>query len=643
MTHKIGFVQPNFRFGPKTANAFYLPYSMGVLWAYASRDQTVMDNFSPGHIVFRRDPVESIAKILSQHDVLAFSTYVWNRNYNYALARRVKELNPQCLTIFGGPEVAIERKDLFEQHPFMDLVVKLEGEETFLKILSSYASDYRHIPGLLINDGGLVVDTGSSTRIERLDDIPSPYLTGFFDQLIRDHPEIEWSATLETNRGCPFQCTFCDWGSLTYNKVKKFNLEKVFAELEWVSNNHCGALYIADANFGMFIERDSLIIDKIIDSVKTTGWPKVFNLTWAKNKKEDVVGMAKKWIDAKIRAPALTASVQTLNDNVLTIIKRKNMEMNKIEELFHLCEKEQVPVNTELILGLPGETLYTWKNNFWRLFEAGNHHGIDIYQSQLLENAEMNLRQREQYRLESALVYDYLSNSGDEDIPEGVRVVISTSTLPADEMLDAQVFNWFIYTFHLSGTTSYISRFLRKYADISYQQFYEGLYGLVKNDPWFKQEQTDIRSYFNKWTQEGAINHPGVNNINIFGWNLMQTTRMKMYAEKKYDSTFELVKEYLYTFNLPALLVDELIELQRLRVCEYDKIPLYPIVRKFNHDILGYLLEDKDLYKTVDISFDYPSDEDPTVDFSTFIELIWYGRRREFGLTKLTVTARSEI
>ena len=197
--------------------------------------------------------------------------------------------------------------------------------------------------------------------------------------------------------------------------------------------------------------------------------------------------------------------------------------------------------------------------------------------------------------------------------------------------------------FHLSGTTSYISRFLRKYADISYQQFYEGLYGLVKNDPWFKQEQTDIRSYFNKWTQEGAINHPGVNNINIFGWNLMQTTRMKMYAEKKYDSTFELVKEYLYTFNLPALLVDELIELQRLRVCEYDKIPLYPIVRKFNHDILGYLLEDKDLYKTVDISFDYPSDEDPTVDFSTFIELIWYGRRREFGLTKLTVTARSEI
>ena len=637
MTHKIGFVQPNFRFGPKTANAYYLPYSVGVLWAYVNQFDFVKQNFTAGDIIFRRDPLEETAQKLARHDILIFSTYIWNKNYNYSLANRIKELNPRCVTIFGGPEVPIERKDIFHRYSFMDIVVKLEGEETFKSILANYGQNYEHIPGLLINDGGQVINTGNSTRIDSLEHLPSPYLIGFFDNLIRDYPEIAWSATLETNRGCPYGCTFCDWGSLTYNKVKKFNLEKVFAEIAWVSKNRCCGLYIADANFGMFVERDSIIIDHIIDCVTKTGWPRIFNLTWAKNKKEDVVGMAKKWITAKIRAPALTVSVQTLSDNVLEIIRRKNMDINKIEELFHLCEKEQVPVNTELILGLPGETFDSWKQNFWRLFDAGNHHGIDIYQSQLLENAEMNLHQKEQYDLRAVVVYDYLSNSGNDPIPEGLNIVVSTSTMPNDVMVQAQVFNWFMYTFHLSGTTSYVSRFLRKYADVGYEQFYLGLLDFLQQDAWFIKEQEEIKSYYARWITAGSINHPGINGINIFGWNLMLTTRMKLYAENRYDRIFELVKEYVKRFAIDEALMAEVIEMQKLRVCDFYKISEYPLVKKFNYNIFGYILNDEDLYTPSTLSFDYPEDEDRNIDFNTFIELIWYARRREFGFTKIKV------
>ena len=70
------------------------------------------------------------------------------------------------------------------------------------------------------------------------------------------HPEVRWNVTLETNRGCPYACTFCDWGSLTYNKVKKFCLNRVYDELEWVGKNGCDFISLADANFGMFPERD---------------------------------------------------------------------------------------------------------------------------------------------------------------------------------------------------------------------------------------------------------------------------------------------------------------------------------------------------------------------------------------------------
>jgi tRNA A37 methylthiotransferase MiaB len=141
-------------------------------------------------------------------------------------------------------------------------------------------------------------------------------------------------------------------------------MEKIKAELRWFSEHHCGSLYIADANFGIFPDRDNEIVDAIIENVTQHGYPKVFNMTWAKNKKDDVVALARRWIDAGVLSPGFTMSVQSLDDVVLDNIKRQNMDMNKIESMFELCERVGVPVNTELILGLPGETPASWRNNF---------------------------------------------------------------------------------------------------------------------------------------------------------------------------------------------------------------------------------------------------------------------------------------
>ena len=179
------------------------------------------------------------------------------------------------LIVFGGPEVAITDPKLFVDNPFMDLVICYEGEITFKRVLKAFESrDWETVPGLLINRNGEAVKTEDAERIETLEEVPSPYLSGIFDDLIAKHPEVTWQGTLETNRGCPFACTFCDWGSLTYNKVKKFELQRVFDELEWMAKHNFDWISITDANFGMFPERDGMIADKIIEMQEKYGSPR---------------------------------------------------------------------------------------------------------------------------------------------------------------------------------------------------------------------------------------------------------------------------------------------------------------------------------------------------------------------------------
>jgi hypothetical protein len=633
---KISFVQPNFQQGPKEFNAYYLPYSAGVILSYALASKKVSAVWELDHLVWRREPIEALAAKLSTSDVVAFSTYVWNHRYNYRLAQRVKALNPTCLIVFGGPEPAIEDPDLFAKEPFMDLVIKMEGEMTFRHILEDHGSDYTHIPGLLINSPAGLIDTGDPKRINDLDEVPSPYLTGIFDRMMADNPDVIWNATLETNRGCPYQCTFCDWGSLTYNKVKKFELERVFEELEWIGE-HCGFVTITDANFGMFVERDNMIVDKLIEVQKRWGKLESFSMTWAKNQKNEVVDIVKKLIDESPNfGQGLTVSVQSMDNDVLENIKRRNLDQHKIDEIFALCDKNNIPVYTELILGLPGETVESWKEAFWKIFRAGNHGGINILQCQLLENAEMNLLQKKLYKLESVPVYDYMSGSyGDVDLNESIDVVVSTKTIPRETMLDTLVWSSFIQTFHINGLSTYIARYLAKHQNIDYSEFYEDLYAWVQKDPWFQLQFIETRSYFKNWMTKGRIDHPRIGNIEVFGWNLMHRTTLYMVKDKMINYVFESLDKFLDNhYNIDSQVKRQLLQFQRNYVIDYRDLKSLPITQAFDYDFLGYILDNTKLENST--VYQFATTESPSMSEDRFLENMYFGRKRNFGKTTIT-------
>ena len=635
---KISLVQPNFQQGPKEFNAHYLPYSVGVLWAYVNQFESIKSNYQLEDLVWRRDNIDETVSKLSKCDIVGFSTYVWNKNYNYALARRLKEINPDCLIFFGGPEMPITKKNIFEKLPFVDVVIKSEGEIILRQLLDAITNNtsWEDIRGLVINCNGVAVDTGDGDRISSLEDMPSPYLTGVFDKIMAEVTDVEWNATIETNRGCPYACTFCDWGSLTYNKVKKFNLEKVFAELEWIGQKGCGFVTITDANFGMFVERDNAIADKLIEVQEKYGCPNSFSMSWAKDQKPEVFDIVFKLIKNPKFNQGLTVSVQSMDLDVLENIKRKNLAQHKIENIFALCDKNNVPVYTEIILGLPGETKDTWREGFYKIYRAGNHTGINILHAQMLENAEMNLLQKKLYGITSVPVYDYMSGSYNyNELQECVEVVTGTKDMPAEEMLDSQTFSWFMQTFHINGLTTYISRFLHKNAGIDYSVFYDKLWNYLQNDSWFIKERDELRHYYRNWMTDGKINHPNISNIEVHGWNIIHRTTLNMHLDRKYNYVFDLIEKFVISeFSLNANCLTQLLQFQRNYVINYDNIEQFPYAVQFDYDFLGYILDNTPLENTVRYKFEFHESKDISVD--RFLENIYFGRKRNFGKALIT-------
>jgi len=197
------------------------------------------------------------------------------------------------------------------------------------------------------------------------------------------------------------------------------------------------------------------------------------------------------------------------------------------------------------------------------------------------------------------------------------------------EMLDAQVFSWFLNTFHINGYTNFISRVLFKAKGITYKDFYNNFFIFLQKQEWFLQEQNTIKFYYNRWMTEGKIDHPKIGGIEIHGWNLIHRTILKVNTEHLYDQIFFNIQEYLETLDLELSMIEDLIEFQKSYIITFDKINQYPFTKHFNLNILEYLNNDSELLKSTNYRFDFP--ENKQMSKETFLENIYYRRRRNFG------------
>ncbi|MGE3804178.1 MAG: radical SAM protein [Gemmataceae bacterium] len=439
----VGLVQINNSFSGQN----YLPYSVGLLQASVQRHAAEPGRYRFLLPLYKRLPVARAVAQLLEADVVAFSAYVWNVRLSLAIARELKRLKPHILIVFGGPQVPDRGENFVRQHPFVDLAVHGEGESAFRLLLEEYPRGrWEEVPSLSFLRGDQYVATPRAPRMGQLATLPSPYLEGIFAPLLAAHPDEQWLALWETNRGCPFSCTFCDWGSATAAKVYQFDIERLYEEIDWFARQRIEFIFCCDANFGM-LPRDLELARRVVEVRGRTGYPQALSVQNTKNATERAYQVQKTLADAGLNK-GVTLSLQTVDERSLQAIKRQNISSSFYEELQRRFSADGIETYTDMILGLPEETYDSFVDGMAHIVASGQHNRIQFNNLSILPNAEMGdpaYQERHGLQLVSTRIINIhgtLAGNDSDDVQEYQELVIGTRTLPAADWCRTRALCW---------------------------------------------------------------------------------------------------------------------------------------------------------------------------------------------------------
>ena len=384
-------------------NTLSMPLSLGYIKATAYADSEIRSAADIKICTFRggAQASEIVRCLLSQDppDILGFSVCGWNLYRFAAVAEAYRQVKPDGWIVFGGPHVANQAERLCRLYPAVDVVVNGEGEFIFRDLLEAYlgGGDKRaldHIPGISFQRDGRVVTTSERARIANLDDIPSPFLEGILPFRDRDGRALYDVALLETNRGCPYKCSFCYWGGAIGQKVRAFSRDRLRAELELFAREGVESIALCDANLGM-LPGDEIFVDDVIRVKERYGYPLNIEASWAKHKGERFYKIVRQMKHAGLKS-SFTLALQSLDETALVNMQRKNMQLNEFEDLARWMRAEGLDTYAELIWGLPGETADTFIEGYDRVSEHVSR--IATYPLLILPNTEFD-KNRARYGL----------------------------------------------------------------------------------------------------------------------------------------------------------------------------------------------------------------------------------------------------
>lgn len=532
-------------------------------------------------------------------DVLCLSNYAWNASLSLAFAEHVRAVCPAAVIVMGGPNICITekgRQEFLERNTAIDFYVKYEGEFTFCNLLDElFAWDFDVqdikrrelvLDNMLYLAAGTMIE-GPDHRISDISVLPSPYTSGildkFFEQGLR--PLVEFA------RGCPYSCTFCTDFHTLLNRVYRRSEDYVRAELEYIAARVRSAsdLIIADLNFGMF--KEDIDVAQIIRSlIDRHGWPRSITGSPGKSQPERVAKVVSIINGKDHGILKFAASMQSTDSDVLKIIKRRNLPMERISPLLGAedYERDYREYFTELIVGLPGDTKEKHYQSLRDVIDRLGMNVVNVHQLALLEGAPMALpseRERHafdvRYRILVGCIGTYAIGDRDRSIAEIEAIVVATNCLSHTEWLACRVMNllvkiyidrdYFVEIFGLVRRLNLSPLDLLELLHTRIIPRYPGLAGLIEEFV----EKTVEPLHENRELLERAVSETDFverHESGALGGNEMLVHRAKAYLNHN-DDLHNALRDAAVTYlkdagqldTLMANYIDEAIEFSKLR------------------------------------------------------------------------------
>ncbi len=303
---------------------------------------------------------------------------------------------------------------------------------------------------------------------------------------------------IETNRGCPFTCTFCVQGTNFYTKVHNFSVERMKEEVRYIARKirqcspNMGTLRIADSNYGMF-ERDIEISGYIGQMQRDYGWPTFIDATTGKNRPDRII----KSVEQVSGALVLYQAVQSLDEEVLRKVKRQTIKLEGYKALEVHMRGRGLRSVSDLILGLPGESLTSHLRGLHSLLDS-NIHQMHNFQAMMLKGAEMETSEsRDLFKFATRFrvlpknfgIYD------GEKVFDVEEIVVATDTLPFEDYVTARKWHLVSSVFWNDGWFEHVVRFARRWG--------------IKNSEWWscmlpamEQGSSDMRGFLDSFVAE---------------------------------------------------------------------------------------------------------------------------------------------
>lgn len=506
-----------------SASNMYLPYFWASAKTYYEHKGKCVDDYNwPTPLFNFYNNLEQIKTFIRNNPpaVFGISLYVWNYSLTMEIAAWVKETYPNCIVISGGPHQYFKHEATwFKDNPYLDASLAGDeyGELTLCDILDNLDDlNWNNVHAVVYpNKTKKLLLTSTKTANKR--DFwweYSAYASQYHDianyVIAMHHYNNKYSAQglLETTRGCPYGCTFCDWGGGTSTKIIAHDLKYVRQDIECLAQLNPEGVYICDANLGILKDRDVSVMQYIADLKKKHA--NLFSLYYGGYAKTaEAIPYIKKILKIEaehqlMRSMTYKLSLQTLDAETLSNIDRTDVSFDQYQKLSQEMQSTHgYDAYAEIIAGLPGIT----PNKFYHEINvlSKENIGIAYYDWYLLpETPSYTDAYRQKHNIQT------VKKQYNNKQSRAAEIVVSTYSYSADEFKEMHIsYAWYRAFWSAGFLVGIINEPLGNFTQKFYNNFFRG----QQSGTFLNKLANDIDTEFEKFFTDDVTVLPDLVNL----------------------------------------------------------------------------------------------------------------------------------